>query len=89
MTWATEVDELFGITSEILEKPVPIHPDSSIHDWSMSRESLFSGESFLFRCKRCFKYLTVKRDQTIDQALGDMGVDPNCGMGIVSDIMKE
>lgn len=56
------------------------------HDWAIGRERLFSDEPYIFKCKRCFSHVHVDSSQTIDQALVDKGVDPNCSAQIVADI---
>ena len=58
------------------------------HDWTMGREKLFAGEDYQFKCKRCFTYLNVGEDQSIADALVEMGVDPNCSRQIVADVTE-
>jgi len=83
------LDDLFGFTADQLSKEEESRTSVEEHDWEMNRESIFSTDDFRFRCKRCLKFLTVKREQTIGQALSDMGVDTNCGLVVLTDVMNE
>jgi hypothetical protein len=58
------------------------------HDWTMGREKMFSGEDYQFKCKRCFTFLNVGEGKSIDQALQENGVDPNCSRQIVTDVTE-
>ncbi len=84
-----KIDEVFGFTEDILSKEEEVRTTVDKHDWDMNRESIFSVDHFRFRCRRCLKFLTVKRDQTMDQALAEMGVDENCGMVVLNEVMNE
>jgi sugar/nucleoside kinase (ribokinase family) len=73
----------------LVRKPYsPTAGDVTTHDWAMGREALFADEPYQFKCKRCFHYLEVARDQTLSEALQVKGVDPNCSRQIVSDITE-
>jgi hypothetical protein len=62
--------------------------DATKHEWSMGRDATYSGEAFQFRCKKCFKWLEVGRDQTILEALEISGVDPSCIRVIVQEVSQ-
>jgi hypothetical protein len=76
------------VQKEMLRKYNPTANDVQEHDWKMHREKLFNGEPYIFRCKRCLKAVHVREEQTINEALKEGEIDPNCGVGIVNDMMN-
>ena len=58
------------------------------HDWQTHRESMFSNEPYIFRCKRCLKFVEVQREQTINEALSSLEIDPNCANQVIQGIMN-
>lgn len=76
------------VQKELLRRYNPASGDVQTHDWKMHREKLFSGEPYIFRCKRCYKAVHVREDQTINEALREGEIDPNCANVIVTDTMS-
>jgi hypothetical protein len=76
------------VQKEMLRRYNPTSGNTQEHDWQMYREKLFNGEPYIFKCKRCLKAVHVDEEQTINQALEEDEIDPNCGAGIVNDMMN-
>jgi len=92
--FATAIDDALraegvDVDKELRRKYDPAKGDLQTHDWKMEREALFSDEAYKFRCKRCLKWVTVAREQTIGQALVDQQIEPNCAAQIVQDIQAQ
>jgi hypothetical protein len=62
--------------------------DPSAHVWKMAREAIFADDDYKFRCAKCLKWVTVPRDSTIDSAVVEQGVNPNCAVQLVTDAMS-
>jgi hypothetical protein len=76
------------VQKEVLRRYDPTKGDVSAHEWETQREALFAGEKYQFKCKRCLKWLHAGRDQTMNEALDEMGVDANCSNQVVKDMME-
>jgi len=59
------------------------------HDWQAAKDTIYSDESYKFRCKRCLKWLVVKREETMGEVMGRDGVDPNCASAVISSVMND
>lgn len=66
----------------------PTRGDVNSHDWVSQRETLFSDESYKFRCKRCLKWVTVGREQTINEAAAEQEVNSDCASQVVQGIQE-
>lgn len=80
--------EGIDVQKEMLRKYDPTANNVQEHDWKMQREKLFNGEPYIFKCKRCLKAVHVAEEQTINDALKEGEIDPNCGAGIVNNVMS-
>lgn len=65
----------------------PTKGDLVSHDWESPMVREFSCDQYKFRCRRCLKWVTVGSDQTLNEALAQQEVNPNCSAGIARDIM--
>jgi hypothetical protein len=76
------------VSLEMRRKYNPTAKDVRVHEWNTERESIYSCDAYKFRCKRCFKWVTVGREQTIDDAMREQDVNPDCGMAVITDTME-
>ena len=58
------------------------------HDWRLSKPAIFADDPYKFKCARCFRWVTVERDSTIDASLDEQGVMKNCSEQLVTDAME-
>lgn len=91
--FSSMLDEVFADAGVDLEKESRRKYDPSsgnlrAHDWCSERESIFSSDKYKFRCRRCFKWVTVEREQTIDDAMKQQDVNPDCAMAVITDTME-
>ena len=79
-----------AIGSEAL-KQKPVGPDGpnyvSEHDWVSQREVMFAGEPYEFRCSKCLRWVKVPRDQSLNMAVQVQGIQTNCSLEVVGQIM--
>lgn len=59
------------------------------HDWQAAKDTIYSDESYKFRCKRCLKWLVVKREETMGEVMERDGLDPNCASSVISSVMND
>jgi len=76
------------VSLEKRKKYNPAKGNFNNHDWASARESIYSDEAYQFRCRRCLKWVNVRRDQTLVEACEESSVDLNCGSQVLSDIMS-
>lgn len=81
-------EEGVDVSREMQRKYDPAGGDITQHEWITHRERLYDNEPYIFKCKRCLKYVTVYAEETIGQALQEGEIDPNCGAQVVSDTMN-
>lgn len=76
------------VSLEKRKKYNPVKGNPNQHDWASARESLYSDEAYQFRCRRCLKWVNVRRDQTLIDACNENDIDLNCGSQVMADIMN-
>jgi hypothetical protein len=59
------------------------------HDWDTAKDTIYSDESYKFRCKRCLKWLVVGREETMAEVMERDQVSPNCAETVVLSVMNE
>lgn len=66
----------------------PTNGNTNSHDWATVQESMFSDEPYKFRCKRCLKWVTVGREQLLNDALQEQEVDPSCANEVIGGVQN-
>jgi hypothetical protein len=80
-------EEGVDVELEKRRKYNPTGGDVNNHEWVSQRERMFSEEPYMFRCKRCLKWVQVGSEETIAEVLQRNEIDPNCGHQVLSSIM--
>jgi hypothetical protein len=63
-------------------------PQYELHDWQTIQAAQFEDDHHVWRCRRCFRQINVKGDQTLEQALATYNVNPNCGEQVAAEVME-
>ena len=82
-----DLDAMLGDYKE--EEYDPFQKGISEHDWESKCENIFSGEPYRFRCRKCAKWVKVERESTIQASLEEQGVQADCAMSMVQEVMTD
>lgn len=63
--------EGIDVEKELRRRYDPAKGNLQAHDWESVREAIFEGEPFEFRCKRCGKYVHVRRGHFAEEGEED------------------
>lgn len=72
------------------EKPadfVETKKKSDSHDWQIVQAAVYSQDSVVWVCSKCCRTISVKRDETVSQALAQVNVNPDCSLQVTTDVM--
>ncbi len=57
------------------------------HEWEFKSEVKYEDDLVEVICKKCFRQMRMDRHQTTSEAMQAHQVNPDCGMGITSEVM--
>lgn len=63
--------------------------EHEFEDERAGQGAIFSCDDVRWRCKKCFRLIDAKREETIGEALDRHGIQRVCGDQLASDVMKE
>jgi len=57
------------------------------HEWEFKKELVYEDDDVEAICRKCFRQMRMKREQTFNEAMASHQVNPDCGMGVASEVM--
>lgn len=57
------------------------------HEWEFKKEVQYEDDLVEVVCKKCFRQMRMTREQTTNQAMEAHQINPDCGMGVASEVM--
>lgn len=68
-----------------MPEPEPMYEK---HDWQTIQAAVYEDDHHVWRCRRCFRQINVKGEETLEQALAKYNVNPNCGEQVAAEVME-